>query len=751
VSCLLASMGMLIWLTSTGIGLTDALLVTAAVGSQTLSGAYLWVWVRSRSGGSASSLEVLAMGFALGSFLAMAAGVLLRPVAPGGFGWAAPSVIALMIWLISAVKRRHFFVVGQLSSCWARRSVALGFVAGLLLGLAAVIVNLSRYPLHWTGAWNQYHPDMVFFEALANSIARFGPGNSIFMTGEDFRYHWFTYAWSGQLTDSLGLEPFVVLTRVLPVVTVLAAAAIAASWAGKYTKTIWVPGLAAVLITAGGYVGASYGTLLNFDSPSQALTSLWLLAFSFAVLEYLNGALSHRALWVVGALSIACMGGKANAAIVAVGAVGLLFLVGLIRRSPWRARAGWALLVSCVPAAVTYVLVLSGGANSGGLQVLSWANRASSVQGLDLGAGGLGIAAGTVILMLAVVPRWAGVVGLWLEPAKRWAPENVFAVGLVVMALAPLAILSQGVNELWFALTASAPLAVISAIGLGAAWESLSTRTLLEGPRRTVLLLVSAGLGLVLFAAASLLWRQGASGVVSVRALAPILVMVGAAVGALLLCWAFRPLLVGQGFALWVTVFITILVSASALGRATPLFNHSGALVSPAESAAVSLPGIDPSAPAIGVATVDVSAPSAAPTIGYDDNSWSDLEVAAARFLVSNTSDNDIIVTDRTSSWLIPALTGRLTFMSGALYQDLYGRASAVAAIPGRVGVSQRFASSPSQPDFDELCASGVTWGWFSPAAGNLTDEWAPFGEVAFENDAVRIVKLDQSRCSASN
>jgi hypothetical protein len=319
------------------------------------------------------------------------------------------------------------------------------------------------------------------------------------------------------------------------------------------------------------------------------------------------------------------------------------------------------------------------------------------------------------------------------------------------MALAPLAVLSQGVNELWFALTASAPLAVISAIGLGAAWESLSTRTLLEGPRRTVLLLISAGLGLVLFAAASMLWRQGASGVVSVRALAPILVMVAAAVGALLLCWAFRRLRVGHGFALWVTVFITILVSASALGRATPLFNHSGALVSPAESSAVSPPGIDPSAPAIDVAAVEVSAPSAAPPTGYDDNSWSDLEVAAARFLVSNTSDNDIIVTDRTSSWLVPALTGRLTFMSGAPYQDLYGRASAVAAIPGRVVVSQRFASAPSQPDFDELCASGVTWGWFTPAARNLSGEWAPFGEVAFANDAVRLVKLDQSRCSGSN
>ena len=244
-----------------------------------------------------------------------------------------------------------------------------------------------------------------------------------------------------------------------------------------------------------------------------------------------------------------------------------------------------------------------------------------------------------------------------------------------------------------------------------------------------------------------MLWRQGASGVVSVRALAPILVMVAAAVGALLLCWAFRPLRVGHGFALWVTVLITILVSASALGRATPLFNHSGALVSPAESAAVSPPGKDPSAPAIDVATVEVSAPSAAPPTGYDDNSWSDLEVAAARFLVSNTSDNDIIVTDRTSSWLVAALTGRRTFMSGAPYQQLYGRASAIEAIPGRVGVSQRFGAAPMQAGFDELCAAGVTWGWFSPEAGNRIGSWAPYADVMFENESVQVVQLDRSNC----
>lgn len=753
VTGLAASLGILAWLTLTGVGVLAAAATSAAVALQTSLGAIIWRSIRGSSSNGPShldALELLGVGFAVGSFLSMACGVLLRPLVPGGWAWILPSLIAIVVWLLRTRTRSTAAV--RFAVQWPRRSVLWGALAGVSLGLAAVAVNLSRYPLHLTGAWNQFHPDMLFFEALSNSVARYGPGDSIFMTGEDLRYHWFSYVWSGQLTVSLGLEPFVMLTRVLPVVTVLAAAAIAAVWAGRYTKAAWVPGLAAILITAGGYVGATYGTLLNFDSPSQALTTVWLLALSFVVLEYVNDSVGRGALWTAGILSFACVGGKANAAIVLVVALGLLLVVGLIRRSPWRGRAAWALVVTSIPAAAAYVLVLAGSANSGGLQFLSWASRASSVQGLNLGAAGLdaagvGVAAGTAFLMLAVIPRWAGLAGLWLEPARRWSPESVLGVGLAGAALVPLALLSQGVNELWFALSASAPLSVISAIGVGVAWELLAARAPHEVRRRAVLLVVSAGLGLLVLVAASLLWRQGTSGGISVRAFGPILAVGAAAVGALVLCWIFRSLLLGHRFALWMTIVITILVSSSALARATPLFHQTVSQETPAESAGAPVPALDVSPTEGGVVTTT----SVPPSTDYDDNAWSDLEVDAARYLIANTSVDDVIVTDRTSSWLTPALTGRRTFMSGALYQELYGRASAIAAIPGRIGVSQRFAAAPSQADFDVLCASGVTWGWFSPAAGNASGSWTPYGEVVFENAAVRLVALDPSRCGASS
>ena len=105
VSGLVLALVIIGWLLATGVGLAAALLVTAALALQTVTGGFIWARVRRRSGGSASSLEILAVGFALGSFLAMAAGVLLRPVVPGGFGWAAPSVVVLGVYLISLRNR----------------------------------------------------------------------------------------------------------------------------------------------------------------------------------------------------------------------------------------------------------------------------------------------------------------------------------------------------------------------------------------------------------------------------------------------------------------------------------------------------------------------------------------------------------------------------------------------------------------------------------------------------------------------
>lgn len=734
VSGLVLALVVVGWLLATGVGLAAALLVTAALALQTVTGGFIWAWVRGRSGGSASSLEILAVGFALGSFLAMAAGVLLRPVVPGGFGWAAPSVIVVGIYLFGLRGRRQRGAGTHPKIDWPGRSALLGLLLGCGIGLAGVLVNLTRYPLQWSGLWDGYHPDMLFFEGLATGLARFGPGESIFMVGADLRYHWFAYAWIGQLSDSLGLEPFIGLTRVLPLVTVVGSVALAVSWAARHSKQVWVPSLAAVLIAAGGYLGATYGTLLNFDSPSQAMTTVWLLALSFVLLEYLASEVGARALWLIGALGVACVGGKASAAIVAIGAMAITWVVGLLRRCAWWRRALIAFAVLAGPGLLAYLLVLTGSDGSGGLQLLTWANRASTVQGLDFGSSGLGVAAGTIMLMLAVLPRWLGLVGFWIDPVTRWSPPSLFGLGLVALALAPLLLLSQGVNELWFALSASAPLAVISAIGLGVAWTVVRRQDTPQVLKYSSLVIGIGAGGLVTFLVASLIWAQGETASVSVRALGPMIAVAVAALISLVLMGVFGARYAGSRGALALTIFISALVIAAGVARLSPLLKPFQ----------------------IGIPVDQVSAEFSSPESGLqgatsnEDAGWTDLDVAAAEFLKANSTESDVVITDRTFSAVVPALTGLRSFIAGAPYQGLYGRTVDVADIPGRMVTAESFARAPASTEFESLCADGVTWGWFTnyPAAEPVA--WAPFATIAYQNATVTVVKLDRQGCPTS-
>jgi len=289
--------------------------------------------------------------------------------------------------------------------------------------------------------------------------------------------------------------------------------------------------------------------------------------------------------------------------------------------------------------------------------------------------------------------------------------------------------------------SASAPLAVISAVGLSAAWSLLGSRSLGASRRLLVIAVVSVGTGLVLLAAVGVLWSQRGPGVVSVRALGPILVFGAAVVVGLVLSFV-----AGRSGTRWlvlVTVVITVLVSASALARVTSVFGQVEA--SPERVAAFDLAAAAPAAPAASGDAAAVAAPAAVPMGAGEE--WSSLEVDAASFLAAHTVVADVIVTNRPISSLVPALAARKMFIAGTAYQTLYGRPGDVALIQPRMAISQRFAESPGVADFAALCSSGVTWGWMSRTGGPMAESWEPYATVQFTNDAVTIIQLDRSRC----
>ena len=710
--------------------LGGALLLSMAVVTQTLSGMVVWTAVaESKRGQPRDAFELLGMGAAVGMAMAVLAGALTSLVLPGWPGWMAPSMAAAALWFWPGSRVRY-------ANRWIwRRSSSIATAIGTLAGLAGILLNLQQYPLAWTGIWSGFHRDMLFFEALGTSIARYGPLDSIFMSGTEIRYHWLAYAWAGQLAETVGSAPFITLTRVLPVVALVAVMSLAASWASRLAKGWAIPTLAVLLISLGGYLGAINGTVLNFDSPSQALASAWLLALLLGFLVGLDKPESRLGiLGVLVLLGFATMGVKVSAAAVGIAAIGLVTIVLTAKRDP-RARGAWAMVAAVMCGmAGAFILMISGTATGGTLRVLSVTSRASYVQGLILDKSPLGIAAGTVSLVLAMAARWLGLLWLVGERLWRWRVETVMGVGLAVASVIPVVVLSEGVSETWFGLAASAPLSVLSAVGLGVAWSRVQSRVAL------VAALVAAIPVAVLVV---FLWAQGEPASASARFWGPPIAYASAAVIGVLIAVLVRTtaprLIVASAAAL------TILVAVASLARLLPLAAQGvpkiAYLTGPVGNVgtAIYLPEDGGGGPVPPALLEEAGLPP-------DRVSWSREFSDAGAFLAASTGPTDVVVTNDNTSFLVPALSGRLTYMSGAPYQWQYGRAGEIDSIPMRVQTSQRFTNQPTEADFATLCASGVTWMWVSRDMTNRGD-WSPYATIVFENDSVILARLNTDQC----
>ncbi|MDP2014777.1 MAG: hypothetical protein Q8L05_11185, partial [Actinomycetota bacterium] len=495
--------------------------------------------------GRAHIVEVLGIGLALGTAAAALSGVLLWQWLPL-WGWALPSVIAFVLAFI--LQWRFDSILGRSGSSSStptgRRWFAIdrpslvALLIALALGAIALASSIGSYPLTWSGTLSSYHPDMLFFEALSTSLAHFGPSDSIFSNnifagGNELRYHWLTYAWSGQISQVVDAQPFLVLTRVLPVTALVGSVLIAVAWTRRLTAMRWAPTIAAVLIVTGGYVGATYGTILNFDSPSQQLATVWVLALCLALWQVVAHSQATRLLpllAVIVLLSAAATLGKVSTGIVALAAWGFVSVVALLRRELWAARAWAALTCAGIGAATVYFAYLSGSAEGGGLGLGSLLNKASSVQGLNPTDARWGILLGTGFLLLAMAARWIGLVWLVGSRSTRWQPVTIFGLGLVVASVASVLLISGGLNDTWFALAASAPLSIISAVGIAHALQAIAPR-MRWAPTGPVVAAVVVGIFASVLIA--VIWTFGPGHSPFLRWAGPMLAYVLAFVGAL--------------------------------------------------------------------------------------------------------------------------------------------------------------------------------------------------------------------------
>ena len=724
----------------------DGLLVALAVMIQWVSGTVIWLAVRR---GGASLIEAMGVGSALGAVLAVLSGVVGNALITSRWWWLFPVLIAVVVWW----KVRPGLSTDQVPEPrW--RSRWLPVLGGVIIGLGLLWLNLRRYPLNPQGTWDGYHPDIVFFEALGYSVANLGPSNSIFMVGGDIRYHWLTYAWSGQLSIAVDAAPFMVLTRALPIVALIGLVLLAVAMVNLVARDLpdrlrtvarW---LAVALVIPGGYVGAVNGTILNFDSPSQALTSAWVMAWTVMVLVVMTSRSASVWVWIaIAVMAFAIAGGKVSAGAAIVAGVGFAAIVGLLLRARWWRTALLLAVVTAVAVGVAGLAFAWGSASPGDLRLLDWNGRASTIQGLNSSPGTRGVTLGTAGLLLAISARWVGGVFLLASATWRSRVEPWLGLGFVLAGILPVVLFAQGVNETWFALTASAPLAVLSSVGVAVGWQRAGL-----GARSALVALIAGFLG---FLAVSYIWTDQVWESGFGRFWGPWLgFAVAGAVG--------LAIALGRRRRLWVTFFAVaalVLTVEAAFGRGTPIVAavaggaRDGAGIRTSELTDPGLLGTSElaveSAPAEGSESADAGESSDLVESAADrrpDHAWSADQAAAAEFLRTSSAIDTVIATNDVDSYLVPALTRRSTFISGAPYQGVYGSTAAAAVIPERREANENFLVNVDEAAVSEVCAAGVEWVWLD--AGRLPQiDPGKLSSVAFSNDTVTIIRLDSSLC----
>jgi hypothetical protein len=388
---------------------------------------------------------------------------------------------------------------------------------------------------------------------------------------------------------------------------------------------------------------------------------------------------------------------------VALGGFGLIAFIGLVIKTSWRSQALLLLGAAVTGFAVTFLVVLSGVGIEQNLADAVMV-RASTWQGLDPVAGRWGPLLGTLALLLAVLARLSGTFWLATNHGARRSPEFLFAVGAIAVGALALLALRGGINELWFFLAASAPVAVISAYGIGQAQGWLGS----HGWNRrgiAISLLIAAvvsGISLILsrnwafdsepndfFQWPGLLFW---SAIVSVWILTPLLAI---------LTWRLTRNFTGNhvtSSARWVlAVSVSALVFTSILTRPAVLWTESRTLITDF--------GLVQSVP-------DPVQDSGEPLASLAQSDEMTARFLAANWLVANSNVEDIVITNRADTAFIPAFTGNRMYLAGQRYQFGLGPVSQHGEIERRAELSRSLSAGVDPEMAQALCQEGISFVW---------------------------------------
>jgi hypothetical protein len=226
--------------------------------------------------------------------------------------WLYPMSIAIFLICIIVYRR--------LKQASTLGSAGIASIAILIFGFLSSLILRGQNEF-----WKVMSFDQVFSESLSWSLFRWGSNDSPFVSGTPINYHWFVLLWSGIMSEATNAESWVVVTRVLPVISFLGIFCLIWTLAKGIYKEIHAPIIAILFLI---FYSNNFGFSITryVVSPTFLFSCIWLLAFTKSVFSFYANH-SYKLAILSACLLFMTFGGKVMNG--AVGISGLLFALSI--------------------------------------------------------------------------------------------------------------------------------------------------------------------------------------------------------------------------------------------------------------------------------------------------------------------------------------------------------------------------------------------------------------------------------------
>jgi hypothetical protein len=430
---------------------------SVVVAIQTMTGMALYQ--RYLGAERAAFVEALPMSFVLGSALAVFSALILRPVVDPSFGWLFPTVV-LAVYIakkplridlranshlamstpeVVAVVSIAFLYLAQDSHwptaiattglcvycllVWRFESKIFLFVSRAVLvtgALATIVLGVNDRPPFW----DYLTDDFRVFESLSRSIWNFGPQDPFGTLGTiGAQYHISTYAYSGLLDRFSGASTFIVLNRVMLILTALMLSSIIWAFIKRDGGTNRIVNL---LLASMFPLFFDY----SFTSPSFCFG---LLFFLTSVYFWTDQKVDLRLLprvFIGFLLTSFVITTKISNMPVVLSGLALMVLYALIAQPPWRNSAAVNFVVTFLTTGIYFVLFLANGRTSSQLDSMYAFGYARRIAGdlVTVGDAAIRIPASIMYTSLYLVLPMVAVIYFLLRQRKELSPLLVIAI-----------------------------------------------------------------------------------------------------------------------------------------------------------------------------------------------------------------------------------------------------------------------------------------------------------------------------------